>query len=109
MSGIDPEDFKRALAKLASARPPFIEGHPAGETTFPVIVTGVTERALVAAGQWPTPDTLTDQLIAVLAQAAEQEPEPERKARMQAAVGVVGGMLRSVIVGWVTGEIPHPH
>jgi len=47
-------------------------------------ITGVTERALRAVGAWPdNADLLADRILAVLAERAENEPEPENAVQVQ--------------------------
>jgi hypothetical protein len=101
---MDHEVFKRALTKLALADPPFVVGIFANDEPFPVRIMGITERAWVASGQWPAPENLVDRLVAALERAAEDET-----ARCTQQRPWFGGMLRGVAVGWVTGELPHPH
>jgi hypothetical protein len=42
-------------------------------------VTAVTREALRAAGQWPTGETLVEQLAVRISEAAEGETDPDRK------------------------------
>jgi hypothetical protein len=44
------EELARAMAKLDVATPPFFDGTRIGELSYPVTVTSITERTLVATG-----------------------------------------------------------
>ncbi|MDQ3763179.1 MAG: hypothetical protein M3460_16495 [Actinomycetota bacterium] len=62
-------------------------------------IKGVTERALRAVGAWPdNAELLADRILAVLAEGAEHEPEPEKRSKLQAGLKGVGGMTRDVLV-----------
>lgn len=78
------------------------------QLAYPARITGVTERALVATGQWPTAEGAVDGLVAALTAAADQEPELERQGKLRGAAAVLSGMAREIAVGWVTGAIPTP-
>jgi hypothetical protein len=41
-------------------------------------------------GQWPTPDSLVDQLAAAFESAADAEPDPGRKGRLRQVAGFLG-------------------
>jgi hypothetical protein len=107
-TGLSREELGRAMAKLEVADPPFFDGTRIGELSYPVTVTGITERALVKAGQWPIPESLVEGLIAALNRAAEDEPDPEKKTKLKQAAGLPGGAAVQVVIGWITGALPHP-
>jgi len=75
---------------------------------FPVRLTGVTERALGAVGQWPAPETAVSQLVEALNRAADDETEPERQSKLRMVASVLGGMAREVVLAWAGGVLPHP-
>lgn len=63
------------------------------------VITGVTEKGLRASGAWPdNADLLADRILAVLAEGAEHEPEPEKRSKLKAGLQGVGGMTRDVLV-----------
>ncbi len=62
------------------------------------LVNGVTERGLREVGAWPDrADQLATHLIAALAEAAECEPEPDRRSRLRTAASGVAGVGRDVL------------
>jgi hypothetical protein len=67
----------------------------------------VTPGARRAVGQWPTGESLVDRLAAGVAEAAEHEPDPERKRALKAAASGLGGMARAVVVNVATQMIEH--
>ena len=62
------------------------------------VIEGVTAEARRAAGQWPTGESLIEQLVAGLNGAAEQEADPERRNRLQDVARGLGGAARSIAI-----------
>lgn len=108
VTGMPLELVRRALAALARADPPYLIGITLGGGSYPEIVTGVTERALEATGQWPTAEDAVSSLAAALAEASDKETEPERKSKLRFTADALGGIAREVAVGWAIGAIPTP-
>ena len=97
LSGLPEREVQLALRALWEASPPFVEAaRPPEEMTYPFHITGVTERARRAVGQWPTPETLTARLVEGFNAAAEREADPVRKKRLKEAAGLLGETAR----GW---------
>jgi hypothetical protein len=61
-------------------------------------VTAVTADARRTAGQWPSGEALIDQIAARIAEAAEREPDHERKGRLQAVASGLGGAAKQIAV-----------
>jgi hypothetical protein len=66
---------------------------------------GITDEARQAVGQWPSPQVWVDRLVQALHEAAEREPDPERKGRLRAMAEGLGGFARDVAVGVLSGGI----
>jgi hypothetical protein len=49
-------------------------------------------------GQWPTGESLVNQLVDGLDAAAEHETDPQRKSRLRQAAALLGGAARDVVV-----------
>lgn len=90
-----------AVQALEHAWPPYIEtsltmgwrdDHASGH------ITQVSERARRELGTWPSADDVVSQLAAALAQAADDESEPERKTRLHAAADTLSGVGRDLAV-----------
>jgi hypothetical protein len=98
------------LQALAAADPPFIRSTGAAGLTCPLIVSGVTERARRAVGQWPASDLAADAILAALSSAADQEPDEEKRSSLRRAVNFFGGAGKEVlyrVVTQVSGQESH--
>jgi hypothetical protein len=98
LAGLPENDVLRSLRALYEADPRFIDGPIAQEIPYPLAVTGVSERARRAVGQWPNGEQLAEELIRKLETAAEQEPDPSRKSKLRQAAQVLAGTARDVFV-----------
>jgi hypothetical protein len=108
LTGLSSDDVGRALAKLYVASPPFFEGNSGWGSPYPFIISRITERALIATGQWPSPQSLVDQLVEALAAAAKDELDPVKKTKLQEAANLVKGVALPIAIAWVAGSLPHP-
>jgi hypothetical protein len=81
LTGLSREELGRSLAALDRARPPFFSGTMVNGLSYPIIISEVTERALVATEQWPKDDAYRD-LLQALDEAIEEAP-PEEKGRLK--------------------------
>ncbi len=61
-------------------------------------VTGVTERGLRESGAWPTADQLAERVVSALDEAAEREPEPDKRSKLRGLATGLGGAGRDVLV-----------
>ncbi len=93
VTALDKESVRTALAHLFTADPPYITGMDVAEFDYPARLSGVTERARRAVGQWPTPESLADRIIAALEAQAESEPDPETRSKLKHASDVGKGVL----------------
>jgi len=103
LAGLDPTDAYRALKVLEPTYVRLVEGLGHGPTSSSV--RGVTDQARRAVGQWPSPDVWVDRLVEALREAAELEPDPERRGRLRAMAEGLGGFARDVAVGVLSGGI----
>ena len=84
--GLDDQQGYRSIRRLVDAGMVISDNGRRGGLGGTFTVSGVTERGLRHAGAWPDDATrLAEQIIAALAEAAENEPEPERRGRLQRA------------------------
>jgi hypothetical protein len=74
-------------------------------------VTSVTSLARRSVGQWPTGENLIGRLTAGLAQAAEQEEDPERKKKLMLVARELGGAVKTIAINVATEMLEHrlPH
>jgi hypothetical protein len=106
-TGLSEDDVKRALRALASASPRLIKGSSADQVAFPLFLTGVTGPARQLVGAWPSPDSLTDRLVAALEAAASAEPNEEKRSALRHAAAVLGGMGRDIFVEVASKALGH--
>lgn len=107
LTGLTAEDVRRALFALADASPPYftvIDGSSLGGREI-AFVTRPTREARQAVGAWPTPDALVDRMIAALLEAADKEPNPEKRTRLRALAEGMGGVARDVILGVASATV----
>ena len=74
----------------------YVEAYFAG--AYSGFVKGVSERTRRALGSWPTPESLVDQLVRLLAEAADREPDKERKKKLRDIAEGIGGAGRAVAI-----------
>jgi hypothetical protein len=83
------------LMRAGGMRPDFIGGS----------VGRVLERTRRELGSWPSAEGLLTQLTEALSEEAEAENEPERKARLRAALDVLTGTGRQIVVDVLSGYV----
>jgi hypothetical protein len=66
--------------------------------SYPIIITGVTERARRLVGQWPTAESLAAEITKALGEAADHESDPAKKTRLREAATFLGETARGVVV-----------
>jgi DNA-binding MarR family transcriptional regulator len=71
----------------------------------PIAIKDVTERTRRELGAWPSADGLLEQLVAALTDAANAEPEPEKKTKLRATADVLAGMARDIAVSAIASRI----
>jgi len=68
-------------------------------------VTGVSDAARRAVGQWPSAETVADSLLDALSTAADSEQDPERKSKLRTAADAIGGVGRELLVSVVSSAL----
>jgi len=71
-------------------------------------IDGVTDAARRAAGQWPTPENLVERLAQGLLDAADQEPDEQKKSRLRSIAEGLRGFARDVVVGIISNAATSP-
>jgi hypothetical protein len=99
ITGMDPGQVARAVRALS---PRFIKTQATLGGLMEVGIMGVTDEARQAVGQWPSPAVW---VVQALREAAEREPDPEKKGRLRAMAEGLGGFARDVAVGVLSGGI----
>ena len=74
-------------------------------------VTGVASAARREVGQWPTGESFIERLAGRIAEAAEQEADPERKQRLRAVASELGGAAKAIAINLASQmlgtQLPH--
>lgn len=74
-------------------------------------VTAVSQDARRAVGQWPSGESLIEQLAARIGEAAERETDQERKGRLQAVARGLAGAAKQIAVNvasaYLERGLPH--
>jgi hypothetical protein len=102
ITGMDPGQVARAVRALS---PRFVKTQATLGGLMSVAIMGVTDEARQVVGQWPSPEVWVDRLVQALHEAAEREPDPERRGRLRAMAEGLGGFARDVAVGVLSGGI----
>lgn len=101
-TGFDHDTVQRALRALYT-EPYFEEGSGAFGAGL-IMVGKPTSAALRVAGQWPTPETQVERLIAAFQAAADDESRPEEERSRASQVGLwLAGALSQVAIGALGG------
>lgn len=90
-------DIRKAFRALCSETPELFQKyvHSQGEVVLVGRPTGEARRRL---GLWPTPEGLADRLVQAMAEAADREPDEEKRGRLRAAASWLANSGRDVMV-----------
>lgn len=101
-TGFDHDTVQRALRVLYT-EPYFEQVRTASGAGF-IVVGKPTSAALRVAGQWPTPETQVERLIAAFEAAADDESRPKEERSRAKQVGLLlTGALSQVAIGALGG------
>ncbi|WP_433022360.1 hypothetical protein [Kribbella sp. CA-294648] len=79
----DDDDLQRALRALEHNDPPFVTKMTGSFGGGIILIGAPTGHARRVVGAWPTPDALADRIIAALNDAADNEPDEEKKGKLR--------------------------
>ncbi|MEU3301145.1 hypothetical protein ABZ729_15150 [Streptomyces sp. NPDC006678] len=65
----------------------------------------VSKEARQAVGQWPSAEQLLDTLVRRLAEAADEEADPEQQSRLREAASTASGVARNVFIDVLSSVI----
>lgn len=107
-TGFTNDEVADALDRLGNSSPAYVDGPRLASGAFQYI-NQVTAAAREKVGQWPTPETLADQIVAALLQAAEDETDTVQEGKLRRVAEAVSDAGKMVIVGaltnYLTGQI----
>ncbi|HEX6073909.1 MAG TPA: hypothetical protein VFZ32_01445 [Micromonosporaceae bacterium] len=93
--GLDADEVGKALLRLDGA---YIRSSGTMGGLADQGVDKLYPEARRAVGQWPTPEELADRLIQALSQAAEKEPDEERRGWLKRTAAYLGTAGRDIAV-----------
>lgn len=96
-TGLTDDDVDRAMIALVHEGYLDWRTNPGDDRIASWRLTGVSGAARRLVGQWPSPERLVEQMIAALLQAAEAEPDPDRKTRLKAAAQALGSFAKDLV------------
>ena len=94
-TGMEPGQVARAVRALS---PRFIKTQATYGGPMNVAIVGITDEAREKVGQWPTPESVADRIVAALLEAAEQEPDERKRTKLRAAAETLGSFGRDLLV-----------
>jgi hypothetical protein len=99
-TGLSESVVQRSLRALAREEPPlFVPIY--GSSMAGSSIAGATDptgHARRAVGAWPTPESIADRLVQALAEAADREPDDERRGWLKKTATYLGTAGRDIAV-----------
>jgi hypothetical protein len=106
-TGLELATVDRALEALEGPYVVEYEQFATGGDPSSWRVRKVTATARQAVGQWPTAESLIARLTEALSEAAEHEPDPGQKSRLQAIASGLGGSARQIAIDVAARIVEH--
>jgi len=103
LAHVDDEDVLRAISALDGTFITWVLGGGGDPTDS--FVTSASAAARQAVGQWPSGESLVEQLVAGLRAAEQIETDPVEKSRLRTALDALTGIARDVVVGVATSVV----
>ena len=97
-TGLAAEVVQSALRALDSEQPPYVKKMQRYSSGHVVMIGAPTGHARRAVGAWPTAETIADRLVSALHEAADREPDPERKGWLSKTAAYLGNVGRDLAV-----------
>ena len=97
-TGLAAEVVQSALRALDSEQPPYVKKMQRYSSGHVVMIGAPTGHARRAVGAWPTAETIADRLVSALDEAADREPDPERKGWLSKTAAYLGNVGRDLAV-----------
>lgn len=97
-TGLAAEVVQSALRALDSEQPPYVKKMQRYASGHVVMIGAPTGHARRAVGAWPTAETIADRLVSALDEAADREPDPERKGWLSKTAAYLGNAGRDLAV-----------
>lgn len=98
LCGLAESETQSALRALNGEVPPFVTDMRTSASGHIFLVGAPTGQARRAVGAWPTPESLADRLVRALDEAADREPDEERKGFLRKTASYLGNAGRDLAV-----------
>jgi hypothetical protein len=95
-TGLEVREVYRAVMALS---PTYLELAMSLADEAETAIQSVTDEARRAVGQWPSPEVWADRIVRGLLDAADRDPDQERRSRLRAVAEGLGDFGRDVLVG----------
>jgi hypothetical protein len=95
LTGMEPDQVARAVRALS---PRFLRIQMTMGGIMHAAIMGVTDDARLAVGQWPTPESVADRIVAALLEAADREPDERKRTKLRAAAETLGSFGRDLLI-----------
>jgi hypothetical protein len=95
ITGMDPSLVGRAVRALS---PRFIRVEETMGGIMDASIVDVTDDARLAVGQWPSPESVADRIVAELVEAADREPDERKRTKLRAAAETLGSLGRDLLI-----------
>lgn len=106
-TGLDDATVHRSLWALAAEDPPlfkYIDGSTLqGRDLDHVYAPSGNARRIV--GAWPTAEAWADRLVEALQDAANNEPDTDKRSKLRSAASIIGGIAREVVIRTASSAI----
>jgi predicted transcriptional regulator len=100
-TGLELAEVARSLDALDPTYVDFRKTETGGDPTFWYVLK-VTPEARQAVGQWPTAESLIDQLAKAFRDAADTEDDPERHYQLRQAASLLESGIRDIAIQLAT-------
>jgi hypothetical protein len=105
LTEMEPGHVARAVRALS---PRFIKTQATLGGLMDVAIMGITDEARQVVGQWPTPESVADRIVAALLEAADREPDERKRTKLRAAADALGGFSRDLLVNVIANMATKP-
>lgn len=97
-AGIDEATVHTALKALAGENPPFFTNVKTRASGHVSLIGPPTGHARRAVGAWPTAEVIAERLVEALGEAADREPDEERKSFLRKTAAYLANAGRDLAV-----------
>ena len=106
-TGLEVETVMAGLWALAKEQPAFFQYIDTTTMGGPAMrgIRNPTGHARRTVGTWPKAEDRVAEMVAALQEAAQREPDPEKRSALRKTAEYAAGIGRDVLIGIITGSI----